>query len=135
MKMISDNEVIEASSRDPYVVNLKDSTFWPSNHVDGKVPSLTEHARLNNPGSASHNSDRFEKNNAVACQEVAVLEVSEQLQSETIENGVRAMIDADGSCINTREKDPLKRNFDHLSAKTEVGSVLAYVVNLLSFHA
>lgn len=123
--MMSDIEVIEVSSRDPDGNNLEESAFGLSNHVDAKVASLTEQARRNNPGSASHNSDRFEIDNACACQEVAVLEVSEPFQSETTENAVQATINVNASCIRSREKDPFKRNLGHSSAKIEVGSVLA----------
>ncbi|KAI8556850.1 hypothetical protein RHMOL_Rhmol05G0287600 [Rhododendron molle] len=121
VEMTSDIEVIEVSSRDPDVNNLEETAFGLSNHVDAKVASLTEQARRNNPGSASHNSDRFKMDNASACQEVAVLEVSEPFQSETTENAVQATINVNASCIRSREKDPFKRNLGHSSAKIETG--------------
>ncbi|KAG5550428.1 hypothetical protein RHGRI_015400 [Rhododendron griersonianum] len=121
VEMTSDIEVIEVSSRDPDENNLEESAFGLSNHVDAKVASLTEQARRNNPGSASHNSDRFEIDNACACQEVAVLEVSESFQSETTENAVQATINVNASCIRSREKDPFKQNLGHSSAKIETG--------------
>lgn len=123
--MTSDIEVIEVSSGDPDVSNLKESAFGLSNHVDAKVASLTEQARRNNPGSTSHTSDRLEIDNARACQKVAILEVSEPFQSETTDNTVQATTNVNASCIRSQERDPFVRNLAHSSAKIEVDIFLS----------
>ncbi|KAL6987738.1 hypothetical protein U1Q18_013486 [Sarracenia purpurea var. burkii] len=117
LQITSDIEAIEVSSRDPRVNNSSmEPSFVLGNHVDGKVVSLNEHARLNNSGFASRSSDGFQINNASACQEGAVSEVLEQSESKTTKTGVQAMIE-NSSCLKSRETDPCSQNVGNSSAR------------------